>query len=451
MTSSALEALSGIVGAANSVSPGQLKRYAVDRVVPQAVVLPASVDEMSRAMEAAASEGMAVVPRGGGTAMALGNPPERVDVVMGTGRMDGVIAHEVADLTATVEAGITLQKLDDTLAKAGQSVHLDAPLAERATIGGILAANAVGPRRLGFGGPRDRLIGVRVVDAQGTVFKGGGRVVKNVAGYDLNKLFIGSAGTLGIIVEATFKLSPVPKGRATALGAFDTLEQALAAAEQVRSGYTSPLALDLLNRAGFDFIASRVGLPSMSDRHYILAADIGGGPAAVDREKHEVHRVVVDAGGKSVLVEGASQCQAFWRAVIDMGRRDDAPASMHTRCSVMFSEVGQMVHGHEAMAEGGKLECGIGVHLSHGLIRGAWWGEKKGPADSRMLAETVSTLRTSAGHLGGSFVVESCPPGVKAAIDVWGAAGPELAIMRRLKELFDPGRLFSPGRFVGGI
>lgn len=452
MTTTSLDqSLAAVVGAENRAKPQQLPQFSVDGLTPKGVVFPGSADEVSRVMKLASSQGLAVVPRGSGTAMSLGSRPERVDVVLGTRRMDRIVAHEAADLTVTVEAGITLQALNDVLAPHGQCVPLDAPLPERATIGGVLAVNTTGPRRLGFGGPRDRLIGIRVVDAQGTAFKGGGKVVKNVAGYDLNKMMVGSLGTLGIIVEATFKLAPAPRARATMIGAFMKLEEAMAAAEAVRASWCRPLALDLVNKSAYDLAATRAGVPTLSDRSYMLAADLGGGTAAVQRQQNDIHRIVVDGGGKSLLVDESSASQAFWQALIDTGRREQFPASMVTRCSVLFSQVIPQLHGHEAMAEGGRLEAGIDVHLASGTVRCFWWGEQRGVASPTLLADTARTLRTAAGHVNGSFVIESCPVFMKGKLDVWGPMGQDLAIMKRLKELFDPARTLNPGRFVGGI
>jgi len=152
--------------------------------------------------------------------------------------------------------------------------------------------------------------------------------------------------------------------------------------------------------------------------------------------------LVVDEGGAS---------QTFWQALIDTGRREQFPCSMVTRCSVLFNDVVPQVHGHEAMAEGGRLEAGIDVHLATGTIRCFWWGERRGAAVPALLVDTARTLRTAAGHVNGHFVIESCPVPVKRTLDVWGPTGPDLAVMKRLKELFDPARTLSPGRFVGGI
>jgi glycolate oxidase FAD binding subunit len=449
--SSLAEALAEAVGPANRTMGEDARAYAIDQVAPQAAAFPASAEEAAKVMRAVAERGLAVGVRGGGTAMSLGYPPEQLDLVLGTRRLNHVLAHEPRDLTVTVEAGVTMAALDAVLAREGQVLPLDAPMPQRATIGGILAANIVGPRRLGYGGPRDRVIGLRVVDASGTLIKGGGKVVKNVAGYDLNKLFIGSLGTLGVIVEATFKLAPMPRARATVVGGFGKLEQALAAYEKVRAGYSRPTALELLNRQAYDYVAPRGGVPAMPDCDYLLVACLEAGGATVTREKGEVHQAVVDNEGKSLLIEEDIPHNGFWRALVDMGKAEDNPASMISRCSIHPRDFAKLIHGHEALAESGSQVAAMAVHLPHGLIRTAWWGEKMKPADHALLAEDVKTLRTAAANGGGTFVVESCTMPVKRSADVWGPPGPGFAIMQRLKQEFDPDRRLAPGRFVGGL
>lgn len=198
------------VGINNVLPQEERSLYTVDGIEPATVVLPSTVEELSQLLALANREGVKVVPYGGGTQMTLGNTPDSVDLVAGLSSMNGMIDHQPSDLTATVEAGMTLAKAQDSLAEAGQFLPLQAPSPEKATIGGILAAAHSGPMSLQYGSPRDWLIGIKVVNADGKVTKSGGRVVKNVTGYDMNKLYTGSLGTLGVIVEASFKLAPRP-------------------------------------------------------------------------------------------------------------------------------------------------------------------------------------------------------------------------------------------------
>ena len=446
------QALAVIVGRENCLLPAELPLYSVDGLTPQAAVFVQSVEQVAEILRLATREGLAVTVRGGGTAMRQGYAPSRLDVVLLTRKLDRVLEHEPAEMTATVQAGVTLGALNAALAKHGQVLPLDAPASSRATVGGVLAANTSGPHRAGYRTARDRLIGIQVVDAAGTAVRAGGKVVKNVAGYDLQKAFIGSLGTLGVIVEATFKLSPLPPARFTMVGAFPELPEALAVAHNLLATGLRPTALDLLNARAYTSVCNRTGNPTMSDRRYVLAAELAGTAAAVRRMASQTHRAITDGGGKSHPIEEEMAQAEFWRALVDTGVDMAQPASMTTRCGVLWAGLPSLVHGFEAIAEGSQLEVGLDVHLTAGVMRGWWWPEGGGvPKDDGLLAEAVGTLRKAAGNHSGYLVVESCSPGVKRKADVWGQAGPELAIMRNLKQQFDPQGVLSPGRFVGGL
>ena len=214
------EDLVQIVGDAGMLPDDQLNHYAIDGIDPQAVVLPRSTHEIQEVLGYAADRELSVITAGGGTKLGIGNPPEGVDLILSTSRLDQVLEYEPADLTVTVEAGIRLAALQAKLAEHGQYFPLDPPYADRCTIGGITATNASGPSRLRFGSARDLVLGMRVVQSSGTVVKSGGKVVKNVAGYDLNKLYLGSFGTLGILTEISLKLQPLPEIERTVLLTF---------------------------------------------------------------------------------------------------------------------------------------------------------------------------------------------------------------------------------------
>lgn len=451
MTVTALhDALAEAVGP-DGLAPGDLARFAVDGVPPKAVAAPDSVDAASALLRLANDSGLAVVPRGGGVSMAAGMPPDRLDVVLETRRLNALTLHEPADLVAGAQAGMTLEALNRALAEHGQMLPLDAPNPGRATLGGILSADVAGPRRGFYGTARDRVIGLQAIDPAGTPIKGGGRVVKNVAGYDLPKLFIGAHGTLGLISEVTFKLAPLPPARTAIIGAFAKIGPALDAALAILKSGLRPTALDLLNGAAYRAAAMRVQMPSISDRDYFLAAELAGVPGAVERQKMQVHRAITAAGGKSLLADEASQQDGFWRAVIDLGRTAQRPATMITRFSTRWDGLEKLVLGHEALAESNEAEAAIEVYLGVGLGRTAWWVGESPPPEPAKLAAIIVTLRKAAEIAGGPFVVESVPPAVKKLVDVWGTPGPEFDIMRRIKDLFDPNEVMSPGRFLGGL
>src|SRR5712692_2625439 len=219
---------------------------AIDGIASTPRVTPASREEMAEALRLADSRGQAVAPVGGGTQLDLGMPPARLDLVIETTRLNTVVEYEPADLTVTVEAGLRFDELQKRLGEQGQFLALDPPAAPGATLGGLMATNASGPLRYAYGTARDVVIGTRVANPDGTITHAGGRVVKNVAGYDLNKLYIGSLGTLGVIVELSFKLAPIPPTTNTIVGQVRNLDAARGIIHAVTHSSLSPLAIELL-------------------------------------------------------------------------------------------------------------------------------------------------------------------------------------------------------------
>ncbi len=276
METALLDKLRAIVGAPHVLTGIDVGPYVVEGRTPEAAVFPGSVDEVRAVMEVAAASGLPVVPWGGGTAAAAGRPVARAGLVLGLRRLARILEHEPGDLTATVEAGVTIEQLQAALGARGQWFSLDPPDADRATVGGVIAVNASGPRRHLYGTARDLLIGVTVVAADGALVRGGGKVVKNVAGYDLPKLFVGSWGTLGVIVAATLKLRPRPDVERLVAMAFDRLKDAAAASRAVMASDLIPSALELAdadasralgvgNGAGAALVVGFDGLPEQVD------------------------------------------------------------------------------------------------------------------------------------------------------------------------------------------
>src|SRR5438552_4761210 len=218
-------------------------------MVPQVVAFPDTAEQIAEIVRLAAEHRWAVIPRGGGTQMGMGGTPRAADVVVCTTAMNRVLEYEPADLVVTVQAGVRLAELQRQLAEHGQLLALDPPLPEQATIGGIIAANSNGPLRLRYGTCRDMLLGIKVVNADSSITKGGGKVVKNVTGYDMCKLYTGSLGSLGIIVEASFKLTPLPKQESTMVASFDALDEAFAAARAIYKSTPPVLACELISPA----------------------------------------------------------------------------------------------------------------------------------------------------------------------------------------------------------
>jgi len=439
-----------------------LADYAVDGMVPARVVSPASVGELARALKDAHAAGEAVVPWGGGTRMHVGGLLRRYDVAIDLGRLDRVLEHEPGDLTVSVEAGVRVATLQAALRPHGQRLPYDPPFAEVATIGGSLASNALGPLRSGFGGARDLVIGMRVVQADGTVTKSGGKVVKNVSGYDLMRPHIGAFGTLGVIAEVSFKLTPLPAATRTYAAAFDSLDEAQVACEAVLTAPFQPerftLAAGQAARRSFDASASRSGGDSA---RCLLALTVAGGAAAVDRMVSETSRIMREAGATRHEVVDETTAQKFWAAVEPDFRtgqlhapEPDRPA-LSLRTTLKPVAAFQYLRTIEAEAlppgyrHGWVFQVGFGTVASH--VWTAPEGQDQDDSPSTRVARVIELARLAARETGAIVTIERCSTDMKKSTDVWDVSGPVVDLMRNLKAQFDPAGALSPGRFVGGI
>ena len=425
-TDTAESALRPILG--DGLAGGEAE-FAVDGLTPRYVATPSSVDELTAALAAANEAGVAVIPWGGGCHMALGNVPSRYDVALRTTKLDGVIEYEAADLTVTVEAGMTFEQLGAILAEHGQFLPIDAP--GEATIGGALAAAAGGPSQHAYGLARDWLLGCRIAQADGVLVRGGGRVVKNVAGYDLPRLIVGSLGTLGVIVEATFKLTPLPATEETLLAVHPSLgatADAILAADERGLALTAAALIDAPAAAELN-----TGI-DIDPGAGIAAYRIAGGAAAVERTRKDLAALSVDSA--TLLLDG-DRTASFWR------RLNETLGGVELKASLPPAAVRGFV---AALADG---DAGAGMPLiaypTVGVVRVAL-----ADAETDEMASIVERLRANAIAAGGSLVVTRAPVELKRRIDVWGEVD-ALALMRNLKQQFDPESTLNPGRFVGGI
>ncbi|MSQ06608.1 MAG: FAD-binding oxidoreductase [Dehalococcoidia bacterium] len=461
--------------------PERLPAYAIDGQTPQAVAQPATRQEVAQVLQWASAEGLAVCPWGGGTQMGVGNLPRQVDLVLDLARLDRLLDFQPADLTVTVEAGMTLAVLQSALAQGGKFLPVEAPLADQATIGGILATGATGPLRLAYGLPRDWLIGIGVVSAQGVASKAGGKVVKNVTGYDLNKLYTGSLGTLGVIVEATFKLSPRPADFAALVTGFPSAVRAVLAGQQLAGQVFAPQGLQVvtgpvvrrlgLEQAGGNVRKSplaplyerRVGgisriAPEPRTGEALAIAFFQGRGLAVRRRLEESRRLLQSQGGSEAAVLDAGVGQELLGRLTGLGWAAETAPRLGLKVSVPPSAVGQVAALLSEDAASGA-DTGIIADPGFGTVRLLQWGEippnppfaKGGSGGFDGSPEKIARLRDQVRKLNGWVVVEQCPLGLKQQVDVWDVEPQALEVMRRLKQKFDPLGTLNPGRFAGRL
>ena len=399
---------------------------AVDGVPAQMVIEPGSAEEVAGVLRCANSAGLRVVPRGGGTKLSWGNPPRGMDLVVSTARLNRVLEHAWADMTASVEAGCSVGRFQQTLGEHGQRLALDALWPERATIGGILATNDSGSLRVRFGSLRDLIIGITLALPDGTLARSGGKVVKNVAGYDMQKLATGSLGTLGVITQAIFRLYPLPReARSISFtgSSTDVLGKLILAVQDSQLAFTG--------------LQLRVG----SDSAPQLDVRFEGTAAGIEAQ----------AGRLVQLAAGATQTesprdvwvarQALWdqtppraAGTVLIGKFSVLPSQLSSFCGLV---------GRVALPLGLAWKLVVQA-VGEGLLR----LEGK---DEHALPAAVAKLRGELEALGDSLVVLECPAGIKAGLDAWGSTGDTLPLMQRIKAQLDPAGTLNPGRFVGGI
>ncbi len=418
--------------------------YTIDGLQP-AAVCPSDLHGLSDALSEAAKDGLAVAPWGGGTRVAIGNRPARLDRVLDLSRLRSIVHHNSADLTATVEAGIPVAELQRQLAEQGQFLAIDPPLPDRATVGGTLAVGGGGPTKWHFGHPRDLVIGMKVVQADGTVVNSGGRVVKNVSGYDMARLHVGGLGTLGVIAEVSFKLTPLPRGEATLVAAFDSARRCLGAGLAIFHSGVTPLALAAYDAA----VDDRVNVTPLKG-HHLLAVRLGGRPLTLQRALRECRSLCHLGGATAVEALDDTDAVAAWRKLADFGWGEATAPLMSARASVTPTKLTETVEAvansdaPEALRRATLCHVGYGTALIH------WFADGPEPP-AHAMAEVATRARKAVHAAGGRMNIERCPLAVKATLDVWDEVGEPIAIMRRLKEQYDPGNVLNPGRFVDGI
>ena len=418
------------------------QNYSVDGVAPVDVIAPSTEEELSETVASANADGLGIIPWGGGTRVALGNPPERPCLVVDMTKLNRVVSHNYADLTASFQAGMPFSLVSEVLAQQGQLLAIDPPVPARATIGGTLAAAASGPLKWHFGHPRDTVIGMKVVQPDGAVTKSGGQVVKNVSGYDMSRLHIGGIGSLGLILEASFKLTPIPMYERTLIALFDSAEAAVEAAMRVFNSYVMPLALTAFDSR----VASRIGLDENSAGHYV-AVRLGGRPRTLARQVDEIASILKDSGASSQRDdEGPSP--SLWRPLSDFGWSPETTPLLNVRITALPSHVRDILNMIDQPRDSG-LESAAIAEPGFGTVEANWFGPADTPTDT--LTTMIDKLRKRTSTLGATAVIQRCPPDVKAGIDVWGDNHPGIEVMRRMKRQYDPNAIMNPGRFVGRI
>jgi glycolate oxidase FAD binding subunit len=390
----------------------------VDGVTPGLVARPADTDQVSEVLRAAAAHGLTVVPRGRGTKMSWGAPPMSVDVLLDVSALDEVLEHAAGDLIVATQAGVSLAGLQDVVGRGGQRLALDETVAG-ASVGGTIAANTSGPHRLATGTARDLLIGITMVRADGVVAKAGGKVVKNVAGYDIGKLLIGSYGTLAVVTEAIFRLHPVPPTRRWLSTPVPDPAQAQAGVQSVLHAQAVPAAIEV------DWPAN-----GQAAVHVLLEGREDG----VEGRAATVHSLLGDATTESSDAPSAGATYPW-----------DTAATGDDRATCL-----KLTFALSGLADVLTTAGETGLHVRGSAGTGVAYAALAPGTPVESVDTTLRKIRETCTRARGTAVVVDAPAAVKAAVDVWGPV-PALDLMRRVKDEFDPDHRLAPGRFVGGI
>ncbi|WP_425331164.1 FAD-binding oxidoreductase [Jeotgalibacillus proteolyticus] len=403
-------------------------------------VLPVTEEEISAVLAYANEQGKKIVIEGGGTKRGFGGVEEEGDILLSMAEFKGVVEHTAGDMTLTVKAGTTFNELQDFLLDYEQQISLDPPLREQATIGGIVSANESGPKRLGYGSSRDAVIGLRMIYPDGTIIRAGGKVVKNVAGYDMNKLFIGAMGTLGVITEVTVKLRPIAKYESLILLSFEEqdLEKIRAFSKELLDSSIEPVVCELLN-------------PSLSkkligEEQYTLAVSFEDVESSVHYQEEFVKKMKPD-GAKLKLLSGMD-AQDFWRifsAIAPNGNEEESFEEAAVKIGAVNLTIVDIIKESRQLSSSFSVSAEAHGGLGHGISSVYLKGE------SKELLKAITHLRKTAESLGGYAIVKHLPLALRKEIEVWGKKPAYFFLLEGIKKKIDPKRTLNPKRYVGGL
>ena len=435
------------------------------------LVYPENLNQVAEVIKLANSQNWGVIPWGGGTKMALGKPPLRFNLVLGTSRLNKILDLDADNLTVTAQAGVKLADLQDLLAGKenrcsfqpddnlkkqadamcsggdykGAFLPLDPPFPDRVTLGGIVAVNSTGPKRLRFGLPRDLILGVKYVTPTGEIISMGGKTVKNVSGYDVSKIMIGALGTLGILGEITFRLLPLPEKVATVLAGFGSFAAARAFADRVLDSKLLPVSVEILNGPGYDLTMSQdLNLPPEG---WCVAVGVEGFEEEVIREITDLK----DMAQRESALESAQldpeKAFTFWRMLANSGVAPQGKTVVKFKGSFLISRYSEIMDAWSIASSDYRaaLICSAGLGLAQGYIF------CRTDEDPEKFAAVGSAFRAAAEKHEGSMVIESAPAGLKQKLDPWGRPREDFLLMKRIKANVDPVGVLNPGRFLGGI
>ena len=431
-----------------------LQHYTVDGLTPQAIIYPDSAEQVAALLHWVQQEKLAVLPCGSATKIQLGNAPSRLDVVISTSRLAQVHEYDVANFTLTAGAGVPFSYIAGLTATHMQTLPLQYAYSA-ATLGGLVATQAYNPKRLLYGGVRDLLLGLRVALPSGEIAHFGGKVVKNVAGYDMPKLFLGSFGALGVIVETTWKLFALPERDESLLAVFPSLGQGASAVAQITGTQLLPSQMLLLHSTAARAVAPDVWSEA-TDESTLFMVNCEGMEEAVERQFVDISRLCQGQGATAIhRLAGEAQAEIRYRLgplYLCVDRRIMSTPRLLVRLGTVTSRVPELMDAlvqllgplasHTVIAG----DCGLGL-VKLDAPCSADEAETVDAPWLRILRELPRLVAAEAGYV----MIEEAPLQLKMQLDVWGPPRTNLPLLRTLKNTFDPAGILSPGRFIGNL
>jgi len=441
--------LGDIVGAANVTDePARLAAYEVDGVRPSAAARPGTAEEVAELVKLAVAEKLAVIPMGARTKLGIGMPPARYDLAIDMTRLDRVISYDPGDLTLSVETGIPLAKLAATLTEHKQFVPLAVPFYERATIGGTLASGVDSPLRQMYGTARDFVLGMEFVTGDGALAKSGGRVVKNVSGYDLHKLMLGAIGSLGIVTRVNLKTFPLAAESRSWLAGFTRAEDAFAFADSIHKSPIAPQTLEIFDGPAAAMMDAQLPI---DQTEWSVAISAAGNERVLERSAGDLQTMSRDANAATFCALDGSAATSLLAAIREIPLltaskfADGVIAKVTTRPTQM-AEIVQLLKN--IAAERG-LPCGVFARGA-GVIYFALLPKESDATTMERVTQCAKEIVSVAGKNSRGMILRS-PRELKREMNIWGEAREDFPLMQRVKQAFDPHVIFAPGRFVGGL
>jgi len=456
--------LPDIVGASQVIQePHQLSAYEAAGKIPGAAVRPGTKEEVAEIIKFAAADGLTVVPCGAGTKLDMGLPPQRYDLALDLTRLNRIIAYDPADLTLAVETGLPLRNVVSALAEHRQFLPLLVPYFGQTTMGGTIAAGVDSPLRQFYGTARDYVLGMEFVTGDGTLAKSGGRVVKNVSGYDLHKLMIGSLGTLGVIVQINFKTFPAPVATGGFVANFEKMEQAVEMRHHVAQSPLTPITTEIFSPRVAELFsseaASRLASGAMppdviAPNHWATTIGYAGNEKVLARYEGDLRKIAGQLGATNLVVlDDITRPPAFSRKrefVPIALSQETSPATTILKISVLPTLLKDVLAKAQESAEGNRLNWGL-MARGVGVIYFALLPEKRDEDARRRVAQATEQIFGACSGWGANALIPWCPSEWKGSLKIWSPDRADFSLMQNVKKAFDPQGVLSPGRFAGGI